>query len=117
MLNDGTWVFYVLEHRLTARTKWPKPDTPLRKVKVREWDLSSKDFFGQNTDHGVWSVTGYHGWWNLDDAKASLTRVRLRSEAGAFDVKDPFSHRVCQRQRHEFRIAKMTITKTTEVVK
>ncbi len=114
-MDDGNHTIYVLQCRRAAETPWLEPDGPLQETTDKKWVFASKDFFAQQTDHEVWSTTGRDGWWNIDDARKALARVRERDEEGAYDSTDNYKKK-CQRVKHDFRLVKLELTKKTTLV-
>lgn len=134
-MNDGTFIYYTLQHRITHKSPWLKPAGKLSPVKDdKEWSFSNWDFFGNTAEpwcgksndyhpryrkshdetHSVWANTSHHGWWTLKYAVMGLRRVQKADAKGKFDVYHHGHHE--QATRHEFRLVKMTVSQTTEEV-
>jgi len=137
-MQDGNFTFYVLQHRKTHESPWLEPEGELQPVEERSWVNSSWDYFGgtaepwEKPEHGPWDwepkykeshaeirdvmdKTGRHGWWSHKYALCGLARVRKGDEEGKFDSRDGYN-KLRQAVRHEFRLAKITVSKKTEIV-
>ena len=134
-MQDGTWTYYQLQHRLTHESPWLKPQDPLHRVKDKDWSGSSWDYFGHVAEpwigkgnerrpqfrrshdetHEVWSATSHRGWWTLKYAIRGLKRLRAANLEGTFDSRGNYGEH-CQASRYEFRIIRVTVSKETEIV-
>lgn len=134
-MEDGQYIYYVIQHRERAKSPWLNKK-PIRPVKKKDtWSFTSFDYFGHSLNprvgtgnnwrpvskkasseiHAVWSKTGSEGWWNLIHAVKALKRLKKDDVRGKYDARDGYSnHEQCI--RHEFRIVKMTVSQKTDIV-
>lgn len=127
-MREGQFVYYVIQHRIIAKSPWREPDAPLVPVTSfddQDWRYSSWDVFGNafepwagsGNDYAplyresyedksdLWQKTGANGWWQLRYAILGLRRAIDYDAAGRFDTEHEGRKR--QAVRHEFRIVKI----------
>lgn len=129
-MRDGTYTFYTIQSRITAKSPWCKPEEPLvKEPEGKDWSFIGAAFIDagepwsgtgnnykpkyrvpHNEVRDVWSCTGYEGWWTLRYAELAIKRLRRADKQGAFDCKDTYK-KVEQAIRHAFRIVKVTVSK------
>lgn len=135
-MKDGEYTFYAIQHRLMYRSKWRQLDVG-EEVKDKSWCYSSHDAFGaafnpwrgkgndakpafrasSDECHDVWATTGRHGWWSLRYAIEAMERVQRMDEEGCYDSHDNYKRDMkLAIRRHQFRVVKVTVAKTTRVV-
>lgn len=134
-MQDGDFVYYTIQHRITHKSPWCMPYGQLKYVPDSKWCFSCWDKFGRtfepwhddNKHHShklaesykdkgdVFQKTGENGWFNLKHAVLGLKRARDANLTGKFDSFDSYGKR-CQAVRYEFRIVKMTVSQKTEVI-
>lgn len=134
-MNEGTFTYFTLQHRLTHQTEHCKPHGTLKPLKNQKWSYSSWDSFGcfaepwagsgnnwkpqfkESSDetHDCWSKTGAHGWWTMKYGVMAVLRLRKASEEGKLNYKDGYNNetRGC---RYDFKIVKVTVSKKVEEV-
>lgn len=133
-MEQGSYTYYRLQHKLVARTEHNEPNGPLT-PQDKEWAFSSHDYFGwvaepwegtgnnhkpvfrnsYDETHDVWSKTGHHGWWSLNYALAALSRLIIANDKGAFVNKGLYGE-VISRCSYKFRIVKVELSYKYEPV-
>lgn len=129
-MKNGQHTFYVIQHRVTAKGGWLKPDSKLVPVKKSdEWSLCGADYWGRSTNphigtgnnwrpanptadkefHQCNNDTDCYGWYTLKYAIAALKRCRQHDAEGMYNTMSTYGN-LEQEVRHEFRIAKVQIT-------
>ena len=131
-----SYTYYALEMRCTHCTEHGKPDGPLLPITEESgWDVMGWDSYGcyaepwggkgndykplfkeaHNETHDVWAKTGRHGWWTRKFADLALERMQLASAEKKLTYTDGRGN-VLSVSQYAFRIIKVTVSKTVEVV-
>ena len=133
-MQQGSNIYYRLQHKLIAKTEHNDPNGPLI-PQENDWAFSCHDYFGRIAEpwagtgndykpmfrdshdetHDVWSRTGQHGWWTLDYALAALSRLIIENDKHAFINKGPYGETV-NRCKYKFRIVKVELSYNYEPI-
>lgn len=141
-LSEGTFTYFTIQSKVTHLSPHNEPDAGLIPAKdvidgfgkpykskwggmiheyiAEPWDGSGNDYkpkYKASSDekHDVWAKTGGCGWWSLKYAVAAMRRLQKASENGDLNYKDSYN-KVYRAVRYEFRVIKINVSKSVEVV-
>jgi len=133
-MKDGHYVFYYIEWQVTHKSKWLKPNSPLKPVNDKEWRRVGRDSWGQSIDPWTKSWPSrlknqkasnemfdlrmsveYDGWYTKKFAEQALKRLERDDKKGIYDYFDGYGKH-CQQVRHRFRIVRVMMAKFTGVL-